>query len=63
MKDKLSVPKPAHPPADGWLGFDSRQGRLLAGEVTRTGTSRPEASRTSVTVRCASSRACSARSC
>lgn len=23
--------------ADGWLGFDSRQGRLLAGEVTRTG--------------------------
>jgi hypothetical protein len=23
--------------ADGWLGFDSRSGRLLAGEVTRTG--------------------------
>lgn len=23
--------------ADGWLGFDSRLGRLLAGEVTRTG--------------------------
>jgi len=37
MKDKLSVPKPAHAPADGWLGFDSRGGRLLAGEVTRTG--------------------------
>lgn len=23
--------------ADGWLGFDSRMGRLLAGEVNRTG--------------------------
>lgn len=23
--------------ADGWLGFDSRSGRLLAGEVNRTG--------------------------
>jgi len=23
--------------ADGWLGFDSRSGRLLAGEVDRTG--------------------------
>lgn len=26
---------------DGWLGFDSRQGRLLAGEVTRTGEVEP----------------------
>jgi hypothetical protein len=27
--------------ADAWLGFDSRQGRLLAGEVTRTGEVEP----------------------
>jgi hypothetical protein len=27
--------------ADGWLGFDSRSGRLLAGEVTRTGDVQP----------------------
>lgn len=26
---------------DGWIGFDSRQGRLLAGEVTRTGDVQP----------------------
>lgn len=24
-------------PADGWIGFDSRNGRLLAGEVNHTG--------------------------
>jgi hypothetical protein len=27
--------------SDGWLGFDSRSGRLLAGEVTRTGDIEP----------------------
>lgn len=27
--------------ADGWIGFDSRSGRLLAGEVTRTGEVEP----------------------
>jgi hypothetical protein len=37
MKEKLTVPRPVQPPADGWLGFDSRDGRLLAGEVNRTG--------------------------
>lgn len=37
MKDKLLAPSPSHASADGWLGFDSRLGRLLAGEVTRTG--------------------------
>lgn len=26
---------------DGWIGFDSRSGRLLAGEVTRTGEVEP----------------------
>jgi hypothetical protein len=30
MKSKATDP-------DGWIGFDSRNGRLLAGEVTRTG--------------------------
>jgi len=34
MKDK---PAPVYDEDDGWLGFDSRQGRLLAGEVNRTG--------------------------
>lgn len=28
---------PARETADGWIGFDSRSGRLLAGEVNRTG--------------------------
>jgi len=32
-KDK----EPARVEADGWLGFDSRSGRLLAGEVTKSG--------------------------
>jgi hypothetical protein len=27
--------------ADGWIGFDSRSGRLLAGEVTKTGEVEP----------------------
>lgn len=35
MKDNPLVP--ARETADGWIGFDSRMGRLLAGEVTRTG--------------------------
>ena len=34
MKSKATDP-------DGWIGFDSRQGRLLAGEVTRTGDVEP----------------------
>lgn len=34
MKDKV-------PDMDGWLGFDSRSGRLLAGEVTKTGELQP----------------------
>jgi hypothetical protein len=33
MKDKSGD----HDDLDSWIGFDSRQGRLLAGEVTRTG--------------------------
>lgn len=37
MKDKPLAPIPTHASADGWIGFDSRCGRLLAGEVTRTG--------------------------
>lgn len=37
MKDKALIdPRPTHD-VDGWLGFDGRQGRLLAGEVNRTG--------------------------
>lgn len=32
---KTSVP--VQMASDGWIGFDSRQGRLLAGEVNRTG--------------------------
>lgn len=35
MKEKPLTQESAAP--DGWLGFDSRQGRLLAGEVNRTG--------------------------
>lgn len=35
MKEKPLVQEFDAP--DGWLGFDSRQGRLLAGEVNRTG--------------------------
>ena len=35
MKDKDSPREDER--VDGWLGFDSRNGRLLAGEVTRTG--------------------------
>lgn len=35
MKDKPPSTESAVP--DGWLGFDSRQGRLLAGEVNATG--------------------------
>lgn len=34
MKDKPVV---SNPEIDSWLGFDSRSGRLLAGEVNRTG--------------------------
>ena len=34
MKDKPVV---SNPEVDSWLGFDSRSGRLLAGEVNRTG--------------------------
>lgn len=37
MKDQPLAPSPVHLASDGWLGFDSRQGRLLAGEVNRTG--------------------------
>jgi hypothetical protein len=38
MKDKPAVSSPIHVvDGDGWIGFDSRQGRLLAGEVNRTG--------------------------
>jgi len=36
MKDQPLVPRSFHD-VDGWIGFDSRQGRLLAGEVNRTG--------------------------
>jgi hypothetical protein len=35
MKDKPAFLSPHD--IDGWLGFDSRSGRLLAGEVNRTG--------------------------
>lgn len=35
MRDKPQDPALEVP--DGWIGFDSRSGRLLAGEVTRTG--------------------------
>lgn len=35
--DLRRQPDPLTLTADGWLGFDSRQGRLLAGEVNRTG--------------------------
>jgi hypothetical protein len=35
MKDKTGLS--STPDIDGWLGFDSRSGRLLAGEVSRTG--------------------------
>lgn len=34
---RRQAPDPRALTADGWLGFDSRQGRLLAGEVNRTG--------------------------
>ena len=39
MKDKHKPldPSPVHASSDGWLGFDSRSGRLLAGEVNHTG--------------------------
>lgn len=37
MKDQSLDPLLSSHAADGWLGFDSRQGRLLAGEVNRTG--------------------------
>ena len=36
MKTRLPEP-PAPDDINGWLGFDSRSGRLLAGEVTKTG--------------------------
>lgn len=35
MKDKSLAPESDAP--DSWIGFDSRSGRLLAGEVNRTG--------------------------
>ena len=35
MRDK--APISGEHDVDGWIGFDSRSGRLLAGEVTRTG--------------------------
>jgi hypothetical protein len=35
MKDKPHAPESDAP--DGWIGFDSRLGRLLAGEVNSTG--------------------------
>lgn len=37
MKDKAISPAAPYEAPDSWIGFDSRQGRLLAGEVTRTG--------------------------
>jgi len=38
MKDQPRIPESTvAAAADGWLGFDSRSGRLLAGEVTKTG--------------------------
>lgn len=38
---RRSSPDPSALTADGWLGFDSRQGRLLAGEVNQTGALMP----------------------
>jgi hypothetical protein len=37
MKDKSVTPASSYEAPDSWIGFDSRQGRLLAGEITRTG--------------------------
>jgi len=37
MRDKPGAPSSTIADIDGWIGFDSRFGRLLAGEVTRTG--------------------------
>ena len=37
MRDKAVAPSAPIADIDGWMGFDSRFGRLLAGEVTRTG--------------------------